>query len=191
MLLTKGAVSALNHLLSGETWARERLRAFAGRHSRLAGGPLKLDLLVDGEGYFRIPQNPWTDAPDVTIELPADAPLRFLVDRKAVLAAAKLSGAADFAETLAFVFRNLRWDVEDDLSKLVGDIAAHRLVRSGEAIFAWQRRAGANLAANTAEYLSEESGVVVPKREMERFKTDVAALEAAALRLERRLAALR
>lgn len=189
-MLARGAVSALNHLLAGETWARERLRGFAGQHARLAGGPLKLDLVVDGEGYFRRQEGAAQEAPAVTIELPADAPVRFLLDRSSVFAAARLSGTADFAEALAFVFRNLRWDVEEDLSRLVGDIAARRLVRTGEAFFAWQKQAGGNLAANAAEYLSEESGVLVPKRESARFSQDLAALRQEMDSLERRLSRL-
>ena len=38
------------------------------------------------------------------VALPADAPLRYLVDPGSVFAAARLSGSADFAENLAFVF---------------------------------------------------------------------------------------
>lgn len=189
-MLARGAVSALNHLLAGETWARERLHGFAGQHVRLAGGPLKLDLVVDGEGYFHCQEDASQESPAVTIELPADAPFRFLLDRSAVFSAARLFGAADFAETLAFVFRNLRWDVEEDLSRLVGDIAARRLVSSGEAFLAWQKQAGRNLAANVAEYLSEESGMLVVKRDVTRFAEDVAAVGQETERLERRLAKL-
>ncbi|HJW24836.1 MAG TPA: hypothetical protein VJ576_08045 [Rhodocyclaceae bacterium] len=189
-MLAQGAVGALNHLLTGSNWARERLRAFAGQHARLAGGPIKLDLVVDGEGYFRRLEGPADTAPAVTIELPADAPFRFVLDRNSVFAAARLSGTADFAETLAFVFRNLRWDVEEDLARFVGDIAAHRLVRAGEALVGWQKRAGANLAANAAEYLGEESGMLVPRREMAGLATETERLRAELAELERRLARL-
>jgi len=189
-MLAQGVVSVLNHLLSGANWARERLRSFAGQHARLMGGPLKLDLVVDGDGYFRRQEAGCDEPPAVTIELPADAPFRFLANRNSIFAAAKLSGTADFAETLAFVFRNLRWDVEEDLAKLVGDIAARRLVRTGEAFFAWQKQAGGNLAANAAEYLSEESGVLVPKREVARLAAEMDSLREEMARLEKRLARL-
>ncbi|MBS1190642.1 MAG: hypothetical protein H6R10_2434 [Rhodocyclaceae bacterium] len=186
-MLARGAVAALNHLLAGEGWARERLRPFAGQHARLVGGPVRLDLAVDGEGYFRRLEQIGGEAPAVTIELPADAPFRLLFDRQSIFAAARLSGAADFTETLAFVFRNLRWDVEEDLSKVVGDIAAHRLARAGQAFFGWQKQAAANLVANTAEYLSEESGLVASKREVVRLGAEIEALRADAERLEKRL----
>lgn len=189
-MLVRQGVSALNHLLTGESWARERLRHFAGHHARLVSGPLRLDLAVDGEGYFRAADRPDDVLPAVTIELPADAPFRFLTDRNSVFAAARISGTADFAETLAFVFRNLRWDVEEDLARVVGDIAAHRLVRIGRTFLGWQRRAGRNLAANAAEYLGEESGVLVPQREMARFRAEIEALREELARLESRISRL-
>lgn len=189
-MFARQAISALNHLLSGETWARERLRAFAGQHARLQAGPVRLELLVDGEGYFRRPEAGHDVSPAVTIELPSDAPLRFVTDRNSIFAAARISGTADFAETLGFVFRNLRWDVEEDLSKVVGDVIAYRMVRAGEALMGWQKQAARNLAANTVEYLSEESGLIVPKREAVRFAGDLAELAEALERLEKRVSKL-
>lgn len=187
----RALIPALNHILAGEGWARERLRGFSGQRLRISGGPLAIDLAIDSEGLFA-PADPAAGAsPAVTIELPADAPFRFLSGgREAVFSAARLTGTADFAETLAFVFRNLRWDVEDDLSKVVGDIAAHRLIGAGTALLGWQRRAAANIAANAAEYLSEESGIVVPAREIARFSDQVRAVRDELDRLERRLARL-
>lgn len=189
-MLARTAVPALNHLLEGADWARERLRHFAGRHVRLTGGPLAFELAVDGEGYFRVQDQSAGEPPAVTIELPADTPIRLLTDRQSVFANARLSGTADFAETLAFVFRNLRWDVEEDLAKLVGDIVARRLVRSGEAMLGWQKKAGANLAANVAEYLTEESLVIVPAREVAQFRAQVDAVQSDLARLEKRVARL-
>lgn len=189
-MLAQGTVSALNHLLSGAGWARERLRAFSGQKARVQGGPLRIDLMVDGEGYFRRPDAGSAEAPGVTIELPADTPFRLLNDRNSIFAAARLSGTADFAETLAFVFRNLRWDVEDDLSRVVGDVVAHRLVRVGKGFVGWQGQAAQNLAANVAEYLGEESGLVVPKRDADRFAADLAEAATELERLEERVAKL-
>jgi ubiquinone biosynthesis protein UbiJ len=190
-MLARATTRILNHVLTGEGWARERLRAFSGQHLRLVGGPLALDLAVDHDGLFRSADASAGEAPAVTIELPGDAPFRLLNGgREAVFAAARLTGAADFAETLAFVFRNLRWDVEDDLSGLLGDVTAHRLVRSGAAVLAWQRQAAKNLAANAAEYLSEESRLVVPGREVADFRDEVQVLRADLDQLEQRLARL-
>lgn len=41
----------------------------------------------------------------------------------------RISGNADLADALGFVLRKLRWDVQQEaLSRVVGDIAAHRAI---------------------------------------------------------------
>ena len=37
----------------------------------------------------------------------------------------QMTGDADFAAEIAFLAKNLKWDVEEDLSKVMGDAAAH------------------------------------------------------------------
>jgi hypothetical protein len=58
-------------------------------------------------------------------------PAKLLLDRDALFASVKLSGSADLAECLAFVFRNLGWDIEEDLASVLGDIPARRLALTG------------------------------------------------------------
>lgn len=181
----EGAVGALNHLLAGESWARERLQGFAGQRARLRSGLVGIDLQVSADGYFCRTEG--GAAPAVTIELPADAFWRFFSDRQAVFAAAKLSGSADFAETLAFVFRNLRWDVEEDLAKFVGDILAHRLVRVGGAALAWPKQAGGRVVANVSEYLLEDSALLVTRDDFACFGDSIQALGDDLECLEKRL----
>lgn len=179
---------ALNHLIAGERWAGERLRAFAGQGVRFVGGPLSLELEIDGAGCFSERRPADGTAPAVTIELPADVGLRFFSGRDAVFAGARLSGSADLAETLGFVFRNLRWDVEDDLASLVGDLPARRLLRTGEAIVGWQKAVAGRLAANVAEYLEGEAGILPGRDEFAAFSAEAGGLCAALDALERRIA---
>lgn len=184
-MLNATLVRALNHLITGEPWAGERLRAFAGQRLAIAGGPFPVHLGVTAAGLFAAVEA--SGEPAVTITLPADFAARLLVDRGSLFAAAKLAGSADFAETLAFVFRNLRWDVEDDLARRVGDIAAHRMVRAGRAAHQWQRAALHNLAANVADYATEESALLVPPRAVQAFVLAVDTLRDDVARLEKRL----
>lgn len=178
-------VRGLNHLIDGAPWAAERLRPFAGQQLRIDGAPLPLQLAVTSDGGFAVPDD--AGEPAVTITLPADFAVLFVVDREKVFANARLAGSADFAEALAFVFRNLRWDVEADLAGVVGDIAAHRLVRGGQAFAAWQRQAGGNLLANVGEYVIEEKRLVAARDDITAFARDVVELRDDAERLEKRL----
>lgn len=182
------AVAALNHLLGQENWARERLRPFAGQGARLAVGPTRLTLTITGEGLFTQARDSLT--PAVEISLPADTPLRYLSDPPSVFAAARLTGSVDFAEAIGFVFRNLHWDAEGDLAKIVGDIAAHRLSVVGRNFLGWQKRAAGNLVANLAEYAAEPGGPAVSRPEVQAFCSAVSQARDDLARLEKRLAKL-
>ena len=187
-MLLGAALGLVNHLLAGEDWARARLSPFAGQTARLEFGALTLPLAISAAGLFVAAGR---DAPaDVTITLPADAPLRALTDRASLFTAAQLSGSAQLAENLGFVFRNLNWDAESDLARFVGDIAAHRLVGVGSGLLRWHRQQAVNLAANLAEYFTEEKPSIARQGDVAAFCAEVAALPSELARLEARIAAL-
>jgi ubiquinone biosynthesis protein UbiJ len=177
-------LAALNHLLEGANWARARLAPFAGRQARIEMPPFNFGFEIDEDG--RVRQNPDPDATDVVIRLPADTPFLLPQGLDKVMAAATVEGNAEFATELSFVFRNLRWDAEEDLSKLVGDIAAHRLVEGANRFMAWQKQAAANLAENLAEYLVHEKPLLVATTEFTAFREDITRLNADLTRLEAR-----
>jgi ubiquinone biosynthesis protein UbiJ len=178
-------VAFLNHLLESAPWARERLAPFAGRTTRVVLAPLPdLRFVVVEHGRLAT-----SDAPEahlvVTLQ-PSALPL--LVRRDdAVLREIDFSGDAELAAALQFLFRHLEWDVEEDLSRAVGDVVAHRVVSSGRALFAWQQDAAERAGRNVAEYLTEEAGILAPPVEIARFARDVDELRDAVERLDKRL----
>lgn len=184
-MLSRAALACANHLLTGASWARSRLQPFAGQTARLALGRLSIPFGIDRSGLL-VPGDPEA-APAVSISLDADAPLRLLTDRQSLFSSAHIVGAADLAETLGFVLRNLRWDVEDDLSRLVGDIAARRVLQGGQRLAKWQLRATKNLALNIAEYLTEENRAVARRSDLAGLSAGIASLHGDCARVEQRL----
>lgn len=178
------SLGALNHLLKQADWARVRLAPFAGMHARLAMPPWQLELAVREDGYF---EEAAGAEPDVTMTLPAHAPLLALQGQDKVIAAARVEGNAQFATELSFVLRELRWEAEEDLSRLVGDIAAHRLVQGGKGLAAWQQDAGTRLAENMAEYAAEEGRLLVRAPDIADFGKAVGELNDNVALLEKRL----
>jgi ubiquinone biosynthesis protein UbiJ len=109
-------------------------------------------------------------------------------------AAAEIRGDAEIANTYRRLFASARPDVEEELSRLIGDFPARRVSQLAAQAFGWARRAGRTAGQNVAEYLQEESRVLVNQTELEEFLHGVDALrdtaeriEARLLRLERRL----
>jgi ubiquinone biosynthesis protein UbiJ len=121
-------VAMLNHLFNQAAWARNRLRPHAGRSARLDLHPFVVDFVVNEKGFIAASS---PASPEVSLSLPLDQIVKAISAGNGIetlMAQAQISGSADLAEALGFVFRHLRWDIGEDLSHVVGDIAAHRIV---------------------------------------------------------------
>lgn len=148
--------------------------------------PWRLDMAVTEEGSFAAIAAA-EDEIDVTVALPADSPLRALGGIDRIMAAAHVTGNAEFATELSFVLRNLRWDAEEDLSRLVGDVAAHRVTGLVSRFVSWQKESVRNTGENLAEYLGEEARLLVPRHELAAFSREVAELDERIAGMVRRL----
>ena len=187
MLLARPALAFVNHLLASEPWARERLIGFAGKIARLQfGNGAVLQVRISETGLLKEVDTAGVDA-TVSIGLPDDAVMRVLTDPPSLFSAATISGSADLAETLGFVFRNLRWDIEHDLSRVTGDIAAQRIFQVAKGLLQWQWRAARNLALGMTEYLTEEERAIARRGDVEQFCSEVDALRDDCARVEKRL----
>lgn len=183
------AIFAINHLLGQASWAREKLAPFAGHTAQVKLPPFEAAFTVLDNGQLVAPAA--NAEPEVTIALPLIAPLLLLQGPDAVMRSARLEGSADFAQALGFVIRNLRWDIEEDLSKLFGDIAAHRVVEGTRTLASEQQKATLNLAENFAEYFTEEQPLIARRGDLEEFSSDVATLRDDLARLEKRVSKFR
>jgi ubiquinone biosynthesis accessory factor UbiJ len=175
----------VNHLLAAEPWARQKLAPFAGKRVRVKALPLPdLVFAVSAEGTLDAAA---AGDPDLTVTLsPADLP-RLLQGDDAVLRSIGFTGDAELAAALQYLARHLRWEFEEDLSRVVGDVAAHRIAGTARDFLAWQKEAGGRFGENVAEYLTEEAGLLAPPAALARFGREVADLVDALERLEKRL----
>jgi ubiquinone biosynthesis protein UbiJ len=188
-MLAHPAVAVINHLLARETWAADRLRPFAGRRVCLRFPPFPdLALAIADSGLLA--RATGEGAPDLTVTLKPGALPGLLARDDRLMREAEITGDTDLAAALQFVFRNLRWDVEEDLSRLVGDAAAHRAVSAGRAFAAWQKDTAQRLGDNVAEYLKEEAQALARPADVAEFGRAVADARDAVERLEKRLARL-
>ena len=182
-------LTGLSHVLGQSAWARVRLRPFAGRHARLVMPPWQLGLVVSAGGLFEAVAA--DTAPDVEIVLPADAPLLALQGMERVMQSAHVAGNAEFATELAYVLKNLRWDVEEDLAQVVGDVAAHRIVAGATAIADQRGQAARKLAGDIAEYVAMENAIVINRKDLKPFADELSRLREDIERAERRVALLK
>jgi len=187
MVLESPVVAALNHLLQAEPWARERLAPFAGAQLELRAPPLPaLRFAVSGEGTLE-PAAAAAGEPALVVTLrPAVLPA---AARGAdhVLRALEVKGDAKLAAEALYLMRHLRWDAEEDLSRLVGDAAAHRLAGLARELVRWHADAARRLAEGLVEYAVDEARLLVPRAELDTLAAANARLRDALERLEKRI----
>ena len=178
---------ALNHLLAAEEWARARLAPFAGASIEVRNPPfpaLRFLILTDGT------VEAGGGAPALTVTLGPQAVLELARGREHFMRAIEVAGDPALAAEVRLLVRHLRWDAEEDLSRLVGDIAAHRLAEAGRAFLAWHSDAARRLSESLADYAVDEKRLLVANAEMASFAAVLARLRDAVERLEKRVARL-
>ena len=77
-------------------------------------------------------------------------------------------------------------DIEEELSSLIGDAAAHRLGSFARGVGRWSRDARSTMGSNIREFLQEESRDLPSRYEVERFTEQLDALRDGVARLEAR-----
>jgi ubiquinone biosynthesis protein UbiJ len=188
-MLDRLFIRVFNHLLASSCWASERLLPFAGKSARLDIPPFVLIFSVTVDGYAApCPESSHGIPADVIIRLPAQTPLLLLSGLDRLMSEATVSGNADFATELSFVLRNLRWDAEEDLSKLIGDIPAHRLISAGQGFLSSQSDLPTKAAQNIANFLTVETHAFVARKDLRLFSDNINRLTADLNRLETRVA---
>ena len=99
----------------------------------------------------------------------------------------ELAGDAEVARDFQRLLRFGRPDVEEELSGLVGDVAAHEIGEFARRLGRWGEQARDTMRRNLSEYLQEESRALPTRYEVEEFRASVEALRDDAARLDARL----
>jgi ubiquinone biosynthesis protein UbiJ len=134
-------------------------------------------------------------APDATIAGSAPALLKLALGSGAPGPASDsarptVHGDAEIASLYQKLIAAARPDVEEELSRLVGDLAARRLSLLAGSAFGWARSLRRTAGENIAEYLQEESRDLVNRTELEEFLHGVDVARETADRIEARLSRL-
>jgi ubiquinone biosynthesis protein UbiJ len=133
----------INHVLSGETVATERLKVHAGRSVELlpTGWPSLLPqppllaFRITAAGLLEWCGPERGGAPDLAVRLDSSNPALLLA--RALLGElppVEIDGDAALAADVNWLMQNLRWDVAADLERVFPPLVATSLVRAGSAL---------------------------------------------------------
>jgi ubiquinone biosynthesis protein UbiJ len=99
----------------------------------------------------------------------------------------QIRGDAEIANLYRELFAAARPDLEEELSRWVGDMPARHLSQLAKSVRTWARRARRTAGENIAEYLQEEGRDLITKTEMEEFLRGVDGVRDGVDRIEARL----
>lgn len=175
----------LQHLTNQNAWARPHLQPFAGKTVCFDFVLLKANLLILEDGSLAIGGE--TASPEANIHLPPSLALRIMSGDEQAKMLIKIEGDTHLATELSKILQLMRWDIEEDLSKVVGDIGAYKIGEVSKKAFANFKQKSINAAEMLSEYWQEEKPMLAKKRHVEQFVSDVDTLKNDIARFEKRL----
>ncbi|MBP7566976.1 MAG: hypothetical protein KA795_13315 [Burkholderiaceae bacterium] len=127
------AVLFLNHVLGQEAQAQERLARQRGKVVRIEWRQFHMLLAATPAGLLeRAPAHAVADLTlAVTDESPAALARAALAGEKP---AVRISGDVQLAAEVNWLVDNVRWDVEDDLARVIGDAPAHSVAQAARGL---------------------------------------------------------
>lgn len=151
------AVLFLNHVLQQEPEAQQRLARQQGRVVRFEWRFVTVNFIATPAGLLDIA--PEGSVPELTLSVTEESPLSLLRatvrgDKPAV----RISGDVQLAAEINWLADHVRWDVEDDLARIVGDVPAHAIGSAARRAMGTLRQFVGDRAGSTAS----RSGSALP-----------------------------
>lgn len=183
------ACQGINHVLKSEPWAMRELAAHAGKTVLLQLPLGNLCVEISPEGLLA----PLTEFEQISLELNiSSAALNNLLSqvgniKEQAIKSVKITGDADLAQLIGRLAGQLRWEYEEDLARIVGDVPASFAVRQGKKFLSAGRSAVSDLVENAVEYVTEERKVLLNVRDFTIHKHELNELRDAVDRMEKRI----
>jgi len=175
----------LQHLMQQNSWTALLLQPYAHKNLRLDFKVAQATLTILNNGELAVAGD--SAEADATIHLPPSLAMRLLRQDPLAHSLIKIDGDTALGIEVGKILSAIRWDIEDDLSKVVGDVAAYQVVQIGqEKLQRWQSQAK-NLGEMLVEYWQEEQPIIAKKTRVEQFNQAVDQLREDTDRLQQRV----
>jgi ubiquinone biosynthesis protein UbiJ len=150
-------------------------------------GPVSADARIADDGTLELAS---IDAPSVTLSLTPtfSALLGAMREGAAGLTGhLKVEGDVMVAAAVGEIAQHLRWDIEEDLSRLVGDVVAHRMAGAARAGVLQAQAIGDRAQSGLRQFLVDEDRQLLERRQFDQFGQELSDLEARLDRLAQRV----
>ena len=125
----------INHVLMQEPAARERLQRQKGRSIHLVWRDFVFQCVCTPAGLMEWTPPSESSKPDLVLQVNEPSPF---VLAKSVLQGDKppirIEGDVQLAAEVNWLIDHVRWDVEEDLSRIIGDAPAHMVMQNAKKV---------------------------------------------------------
>lgn len=175
----------IQHLIAQNSWAKPHLIPFAGNSICLDFKIVKTTLTILEDGSLCHAGE--TTIADASMTISPSLMIRLLANDPSAKQAITVSGDIPLAKAVSRVLQEMQWDMEDDLSLIVGDIAAYRINQLRKQTMQTVKKQSINSAEIVTEFLQEEKMLLSKGRHLEQFNQAVDALNSDVDRFEQQV----
>ena len=173
----------LNHLLSQNDWMQSKLVNHKDKIVVIEISGFKLVLRVDENGLLQSINN--SENFDCFIKLTANDFINQLINNNN--GNISIKGDLELANQVSQVLKKIEWDVEEDLSRYIGDIPAIQTTKILKQVITSSQKNIKNITGALLEYWQEENKILTKKRNVEIFNSEVDKIVEDTERLEARI----
>jgi len=173
----------LNHLLSQNDWMQSKLVNHKDKIVVIEISGFKLVLRVDENGLLQSINN--SENFDCFIKLTANDFINQLINNNN--GNISIEGDLELANQVSQVLKEIEWDVEEDLSRYIGDIPAIQTTKILKKVITSSQKNIKNITGALLEYWQEENKILTKKRNVEIFYSEVDKIVEDTERLEARI----
>ena len=156
----------LNHVLMQEKEATDRLVRQKGCIARVQWRQYSIALMVTPAGLFDVA--PEESTPDLMLEVTETSPFSLAQtalrgDKPSI----RIEGDVQFAAEINWLVDNVKWDVEEDLARVIGDVPAHTIAKVARTASQGLRQfVGARMGGKSAASAESAPGSSAPVASM-------------------------
>jgi ubiquinone biosynthesis accessory factor UbiJ len=126
--LQQRLVLMLNHVLMQEAEAMSRIKRHSGKVLHAQWRSFSIRLLATPAGLLDLADE--NTNPDLRLEITQESPAELAKDALAgKTPPVKIEGDVQLAAEVGWLIEHVRWDIEEDLSRLIGDAPAHKVAQ--------------------------------------------------------------
>tara|TARA_B100001173_G_scaffold160509_1_gene138879 strand:- start:704 stop:1279 length:576 start_codon:yes stop_codon:yes gene_type:complete len=168
-LISKIKKIIVNHLLSQNDWMQSKLIAHKNKTITISISNFEIHFEIKNNGQLKTIDK--KKKVDCIIKLSINDFISQIINNNK--GKISIEGDLELAKEVSEILKQIEWDIEEDLSKYIGDIPAIHTTRLIKKILHTGKNNINNLTGSLLEYWEEENKILAKKNHVSKFNYEV------------------